>query len=135
MTLTPVVQYDKLLSLNANILYGFNIKVCSDFQELMKMMGMKSWMLWCGWMVNGMIVNIASITIIVILLKAPFKGVSVLQYSDGCLVWVFLIFYCAAGITFCFALSSLFSRRKSVFIFAAIHVKDGNEFFYNLKLF
>jgi len=91
---------------------SFNIKIISDFQELMKMMGLKSWMLWCGWMVNGMMVNIVSVTVIVILLKVPFNGVSVLHYSNSCLVWVFLIFYCAAGITFCFALSSFFSRRK-----------------------
>ena len=78
----------------------------------MKMMGLKSWMLWCGWMVNGMMVNIVSVTVIVILLKVPFNGVSVLQYSNSCLLWGFLIFYCASGITFCFALSSFFSRRK-----------------------
>ncbi|KDR09441.1 hypothetical protein L798_00662, partial [Zootermopsis nevadensis] len=79
-------------------------------QELMKMMGLKSWMLWCGWMLNAMLVNIVSVTIIVVLMKVPFGEVSVLQYSNGFLVWIFLLFYCAAGVTFCFAISSFFSR-------------------------
>lgn len=78
----------------------------------MKMMGLKSWMLWCGWMLNAMLVNIVSVTIIVVLMKVPFGEVSVLQYSNGFLVWIFLLFYCAAGVTFCFAISSFFSRRK-----------------------
>lgn len=83
-----------------------------DFQELMKMMGMKSWMLWFGWMINAMLVNIVSVTIIVILMKVSLNEVSVLQHSNGFLVWIFLLFYCAAGVTFCFALSAFFSRRK-----------------------
>lgn len=83
-----------------------------DFQELMKMMGLKSWMLWLGWMINALLVNFVSVTIIVILLKAQFNEVSVLQYSNGFLVWIYLLFYCAAGVTFCFAISTFFSRRK-----------------------
>jgi hypothetical protein len=78
----------------------------------MKMMGLKEWMLWLGWMLNAMLVNIVSVTFIVILLKAPFSEVSVLQYSNCCLLWIFLLFYCAAGVTFCFSISSFFSRRK-----------------------
>jgi hypothetical protein len=88
------------------------IEVFLHFQELMKMMGLKSWMLWCGWMLNAMLVSIVSVTIIVLLMKAPFSEVSVLQYSNCFLVWILLLFYCAAGVTFCFAISSFFSRRK-----------------------
>ncbi|KAJ4448581.1 hypothetical protein ANN_10600 [Periplaneta americana] len=79
--------------------------------ELMKMMGLKSWMLWLGWMINALLVNIVSVTIIVLLVKPPFKEVAILQHSNGLLVWLILMFYCAAGVAFCFGISSFFSRR------------------------
>ncbi|KAJ9595471.1 hypothetical protein L9F63_013335, partial [Diploptera punctata] len=82
----------------------------SGVKELMKMMGLKSWMLWVGWMINAMLVCTLSVSIITFLLKTPFGKVGVLHHSDGFLIWIFLMFYCIAGITFCFAVSSLFSR-------------------------
>ena len=78
----------------------------------MKMMGLKTWMLWLGWMVNALLVNVITVTIITALLKVPFGDRAVLQNSDSFLVWVILLFYCIAGVTFCFVVASLFSRRK-----------------------
>jgi hypothetical protein len=76
------------------------------------MMGLKTWMLWLSWMVNALLVNIVTVTIITVLLKVPFGDTAVLQYSDSFLVWVILLFYSAAAITFCFAIGSFFSKRK-----------------------
>lgn len=76
------------------------------------MMGLKTWMLWLSWMVNALLVNIITVTIITILLKVPFGDTAILQYSDFFLVWVILLFYCIAGVTFLFAIGSFFSRRK-----------------------
>jgi ATP-binding cassette subfamily A (ABC1) protein 3 len=84
----------------------------SDKQELMKMMGLKTWILWLSWMVNTILVNVITVTIITVLLKVPFGDTAILPYSDFALVWIMLLFYCIAGITFCFAVGSLFSRRK-----------------------
>ena len=81
-------------------------------QELMKMMGLKTWMLWLGWMVNALLVNVVTVTIITVLLKVPFGSTAVLQNSNFFLVWVILLFYCVAGVTFCFVIASCFSRRK-----------------------
>jgi hypothetical protein len=78
----------------------------------MKMMGLKTWMLWLGWMVHALLVNVVSVTIITGLLKVPFGYTAVLQNSDFFLVWVILLFYCVAGVTFCFAIGSFFSRSK-----------------------
>ena len=78
----------------------------------MKMMGLKTWMLWLGWVGNALLVNVVTVTIITVLLKVPFGDNAILQYSDFFLVWVILLFYCVAGVTFCFAIASFFSRRK-----------------------
>ncbi|PSN44306.1 ATP-binding cassette sub-family A member 3 [Blattella germanica] len=82
----------------------------SGVKELMKMMGLKTWMLWIGWLINGLLVCFVSVTVITILLKVPFGTVGVLHYCNPIVLWLFLMFYCAAGITFCFAVSSFFSR-------------------------
>lgn len=79
----------------------------------MKMMGLKTWMLWLGWMVHALLVNVVTVTIITALLKVSFGYGAVLQNSDWFLIWVILLFYCVAGVTFCFAIASFFSRRKS----------------------
>lgn len=76
------------------------------------MMGLKTWLMWLSWMVNALIVNIITVTIITILLKVPFGDAAILQYSNFFLVWVILLFYCIASVTFCFAVGSFFSRRK-----------------------
>ncbi|XP_069681458.1 phospholipid-transporting ATPase ABCA3-like isoform X2 [Periplaneta americana] len=79
-------------------------------KELMKMMGLKNWMLWLGWMVNAMIVNIITVTLITIFLKVAFGNIAVFPNSDFFLVWLTLIFYTAGGVTFLFTISSFFSR-------------------------
>jgi len=79
-------------------------------KELMKMMGLKTWMLWLGWVVNALLVNVFTVTIITVLLKVSFGNSAVLPNSDFFLVWVILLFYCVAGVTFCFVIASFFSR-------------------------
>lgn len=76
------------------------------------MMGLKTWMLWLGWMINALLVNVVTVTIITVLLKVPLGDTAILQHSDGFLIWVILMFYCAAGITTCFVIGSVFSRCK-----------------------
>ncbi|XP_057653241.1 ATP-binding cassette sub-family A member 2-like isoform X1 [Diorhabda carinulata] len=84
----------------------------SGIKELMKMVGMKSWMLWLGWFIYGMIPIFFSISIIIILMKVPMFGSTypLIEYSSGGILFCFLILYCMAAIAFCFAISSFFSR-------------------------
>ncbi|XP_069681460.1 phospholipid-transporting ATPase ABCA3-like [Periplaneta americana] len=79
-------------------------------KELMKMMGLKTWMLYLGWFVNAIIVNIITITIITILLTVPFGDYAILDHGDFFLVWFTFLLYSASGLIFCFAISSVFSK-------------------------
>lgn len=83
------------------------------------MVGMKSWMLWLGWFIYGMLPMVFSIILIVIFLKIPMFGSEYppLEYSDGTLLFCFLLLYCMTANIFCFALSSCFSTRKSPLLF------------------
>lgn len=84
----------------------------TGIKELMKMMGLKSWMLWLGWFLHAFIANCVSIFIITFFMKVTLWGAQFppIEYCSASLLMVFLILYCAAGITFCFAISSLFNR-------------------------
>lgn len=84
----------------------------SGIKELMKMVGMKSWMLWLGWFIYGMIPIFFSVSMIIILMKIPMFGSTypLIEYSSGGILFSFLILYCMAAIAFCFAISSFFSR-------------------------
>lgn len=80
----------------------------------MKMVGLQWWMLWLGWFIHAFSVSIISVTIIVILMKVPLWGATYppIEHCDASLLAVFLLLYCAASITFCFAISAFFARRK-----------------------
>jgi len=81
-------------------------------KELMKMMGLKSWMIWTGWILHNVILYSISITVITYLSCFEiYSGTGkLLNYSNPLLLWIFLIIYMFAGIFFCFAISSIFNR-------------------------
>nr|CAH7744096.1 unnamed protein product [Callosobruchus chinensis] len=81
-------------------------------KELMKMVGMKSWMLWLGWFIYGIIPMLFAVVVIVILMKVRMFDTEYppIEFMDGSLLFGFLILYCMAAIVFCFAISSFFSK-------------------------
>ena len=83
-------------------------------KELMKLMGLPSWMHWTAWFVNVIGNCTISIIIIVILICVEFTSEdgAVLEYSDPFLVFIFLMLYASALICFLFTLSTFFDRRK-----------------------
>nr|CAD7459511.1 unnamed protein product [Timema tahoe] len=91
-------------------------------QELMKMMGLKTWMLWSSWMVNALVVNLITVTIIVILMTVPLNdsGMKVMSDADWGVLWLFLVLYCVASVTSLFAVSTFFSRPTIAMSFGII---------------
>lgn len=84
----------------------------SGVKELMKMMGLKSWMIWTGWILHNFFIYAISITFITYICCFEVytgKG-QLLNYSNPLLFWIFLIMYMITGIFFSFAISSLFVR-------------------------
>ncbi|XP_063222748.1 phospholipid-transporting ATPase ABCA3-like [Bacillus rossius redtenbacheri] len=84
----------------------------SGIRELMKMTGLRGWMLWLGWLVNALLVNLVSVTVIVVLASWSVlsPGSRLLDQADPTLLWVFLALYCVSSGLLCLAFSTLFSR-------------------------
>lgn len=80
----------------------------SGIKELMKMMGLKTWMIWTGWILHNIILYVIPITAITYL---PCFGINkILIYSNLLTLWIFLFMFVIAGVFFCFAISSLFNQ-------------------------
>lgn len=80
----------------------------SGVKELMKVMGLKSWMIWTGWVLHILLTFIISITFITYIMC--FGEGQLLNYTNPFLFWIFLMVYMIAGIFFSFAIGTLFNR-------------------------
>jgi len=84
----------------------------SGVKELMKIMGLKPWMIWTGWILHNFFVYAISITVITYItcIEVSTGQTKLLNYTNPLLLWIFLMMYMIAGVFFCFAISSLFNR-------------------------
>jgi ATP-binding cassette subfamily A (ABC1) protein 3 len=86
-----------------------------SFKEFLKMVGMKSWMLWVGWSIHALLTNLFSIVVIIILMKVSFWGAAYppIEFSNGVILFLFLFFYCMAAITFCFLIATIMNKPST----------------------
>ncbi|GLV40132.1 ATP binding cassette subfamily A member 3 [Carabus blaptoides fortunei] len=84
----------------------------TGIKELMKMMGLESWMLWLGWFLHSMVTNIVAIIFIVLMLKVGLSSetTSIIEYGSGSVLLVFLFLYVTSAICFSFAISTIFKK-------------------------
>lgn len=78
------------------------------------MMGLKSWMVWVGWLLNANMVNFFVTIITTVLLMATFRSdvPPVLPYSSPFLVWLLLFLFMNSVVVFLFIVCAFFHRRK-----------------------
>ncbi|KAA0192008.1 hypothetical protein HAZT_HAZT001559 [Hyalella azteca] len=84
-------------------------------KESMKMMGLPNYLHWAAWFVKSFIFLLITTLLITILLCTKWQGsgsLAVLHKSDPSLVLAFLCVYLVTVISFCFLLSTLFSRAN-----------------------
>ncbi|XP_037883728.1 phospholipid-transporting ATPase ABCA1 isoform X1 [Glossina fuscipes] len=85
-----------------------------QLKEVMKIMGLDSWIHWTAWFVKCFITLGISATSIVILMKVEWSDdVAVLTYTDWSVLLIFMWIYVIASICFCFMLATMFSRAST----------------------
>ncbi|KAL1501621.1 hypothetical protein ABEB36_006918 [Hypothenemus hampei] len=84
----------------------------SGIKELMKMVGMKSSILWFGWFVYSIFPMVFSVVFIVISMKVDLFGAGYppIEYTNFGILFLFLLLYCVSIIAKCFFLSTLCSK-------------------------
>ena len=87
----------------------------SGAKELMKMMGLPTWMNWFFHFLDAVLSVMFTLIIIVVLIGVEWKEGQgkVLDFSDPFLIYLFFFFYSMALIAFLFTISTLFNNRKS----------------------
>uniref|UniRef100_A0AAR2JEC1 ABC transporter domain-containing protein n=1 Tax=Pygocentrus nattereri TaxID=42514 RepID=A0AAR2JEC1_PYGNA len=80
-------------------------------KEYMRMMGLSNWLHWSAWFLMFYLFLSISIFFVTLLLCVSPNG-AVLTYSDPTLVFVFLLVFAIATISFSFMISSFFSRAN-----------------------
>jgi hypothetical protein len=83
-------------------------------KELMKMMGLPNWMNWFSYFLDAVISVSISVFFIVLICCIEWKSGQgkVIDYSNGLLIFIFLMLYAMALVVSLFALSTLFKSRK-----------------------
>lgn len=90
----------------------------SGVKELMKIMGLNSWMIWTGWVLHILFTFIISITIITYVMC--FGEGQLLNHTNPFLFWIFLTMYTITGIFYSFAISTIFNRPLPALIIGNI---------------
>lgn len=110
--LFPYMTLFGFLLIFMNVLKRILEEKSSGIKELMKMMGLKSWMHWFGWFIYSMMVNIVTVTIVAILLwhglSEKYPGIIV--KGNPFILWLFLLLYCITTVCFAFFCSTLLSK-------------------------
>jgi len=84
-------------------------------KESMKMMGLPNWAHWSAWYTQSFALLFISNAIMAIELQVG----GVLRYSETSLVFVFLLLFSAATVSFSFLVSTFFSKATNASVFAA----------------
>ncbi|GJQ67966.1 hypothetical protein Trydic_g16721 [Trypoxylus dichotomus] len=94
-----------------------------QLKEAMKIMGLPNWLHWTAWFVKVFFFLLISVILMVILLKVPWypdTDFTVFTLADPFVLFLFLVFYICATITFCFAVSVFFSKANTAATIAGL---------------
>ncbi|KAK5642701.1 hypothetical protein RI129_008868 [Pyrocoelia pectoralis] len=87
-----------------------------QLKEAMKIMGLPNWLHWTAWFVKTFLVMLITVILMVILMTAkwyPGRNYTVFSQSNPLVIFLFLLFFICATITFCFAISVFFSNANT----------------------
>ena len=88
----------------------------------MKMMGMKGWLHWASWYFKFSVFMLISVVIMTLFYHIKVKDEQgVITYGDPSITFVFLLLYTLAVMTFCFAVSTFFSKGLNSLSFGHFH--------------
>eukprot|EP00041_Stephanoeca_diplocostata_P037453 m.1419052 g.1419052 ORF g.1419052 m.1419052 type:complete len:1793 (-) comp25039_c0_seq8:263-5641(-) len=85
-------------------------------KESMKMMGLTSIVHWAAWFTQALTLLVVS----AILMTLEIAGGNVLEHTDSSIVFVYLLFFSIATISFCFLLSTMFKKASTAAVVTAI---------------
>jgi len=99
----------------------FQLEENGFLQELMKVAGIPEWLLWFGWITYSLMIYPIIITAVTLILTTQLMTQPFYANVSALLVWIILMLYCVAILTFLFAVGILFgTKRKYTQIYAIV---------------
>ncbi|XP_044269295.1 phospholipid-transporting ATPase ABCA3-like isoform X2 [Tribolium madens] len=84
-----------------------------QLKESMKVMGLPGWLHWLAWFLRAFMLIFVTVILMTILLKVTITYRSVFVYSDGIILFLFLLIFGCSTITLTFLISTLFSKANT----------------------
>ncbi|CAG9771809.1 unnamed protein product [Ceutorhynchus assimilis] len=79
----------------------------SGMKELMKVVGLRNWVIWVGWFIHFVGPMLIIISLVVVILKdVIFEVFPIFEYTQGTILYVFLMLHICAWVTLCFFIST-----------------------------
>jgi len=106
-----------------------NLRRYVSYQEYMKLMGMKGWLHWGAWYFKFSIFMLISVALMTLFFHAKVKDDSaVITYTDPTITFLFLLLFALSVMTFCFAISTFFSKgMKHMHLFICIYLLSNSH--------
>ncbi|KAK3091888.1 hypothetical protein FSP39_023469 [Pinctada imbricata] len=82
-------------------------------KESMKMMGLNGWLHWSAWFTKYLLFLLITVALLTIFLTIPTPQGKVIGKTNPFIVFLFLLLYSIATISFCFTVSVFFSKANS----------------------
>ncbi|XP_018325058.1 retinal-specific ATP-binding cassette transporter [Agrilus planipennis] len=108
----PIVTVFSFVTLCLSVLKRVVEEKNTGIKELIKILGLKSWMHWMGWFIHAFVPSLLAVCCITFLMKVKMMDTPYppIEHCSPWILLVFLLLYCVAGIAFSFAFSTLFSK-------------------------
>ncbi|XP_044269819.1 phospholipid-transporting ATPase ABCA3-like [Tribolium madens] len=87
-----------------------------QLKEVMKIMGLSNWIHWTAWFTKCflfLLISLSFMTLLMTISWYPKTTFCVFTYSNPLILFLFLLFYICATITFCFSVSVFFSKANT----------------------
>ncbi|XP_058465468.1 phospholipid-transporting ATPase ABCA3-like [Malaya genurostris] len=87
-----------------------------QLKESMKIMGLSNWLHWTAWFVRCLVLLLITISLVTALMTVNLTtntDLSVLEYSNWIVLWIFLLAFAITTICFCFMMSVFFNTANT----------------------
>lgn len=111
-----IVLWLSFITIPMCIVHEVNVEKETQVKEVMKIMGLPSWLHWASWFLKYLVLMILSLMITTFVLTFSFclkTDCALLNYSDPTVVFVFLLLFICATITWSFMVSAFFKKAEA----------------------
>ncbi|XP_045131214.1 phospholipid-transporting ATPase ABCA1-like isoform X1 [Portunus trituberculatus] len=114
----PLFVVLSLVLLSPSLIKSVVYEKETGVRELIRLMGLSGWLVWFGWFLHSFVIILLVSSIMTFFLKVELMPATdasgylpaILAYSDPFFVWVLFVLYGICSISFCFVISTFFSK-------------------------